>query len=269
MNCQAVQNQILMLPDPRELSPALREHVRACAACQEWAQHAARLETMLERLPAPPAPEQKKEMMIGELMQADPVIYPMPKLATQPSYGLLAVRFLRRNVAYAGGLAAAILVAVGVYSWLARPSTVQPEIVKVEKYPLLEKMVAHDIALTRAKTSVDRLEILNRMADDLSANTRDMARIASGPELKQMAGWYDKTVTTGMMEQANKLPNSMSMAEKKKLLESYAAKLNANATAAETLAREAPPDAQPALNLIADSARKGEKSLRATAREGK
>ncbi len=267
MNCQAVQNQILALPDPRELPPALRAHVLGCAACQVWAKQAARLEVLLEQLPVPPAPGDKKEMMLGDLMSADPVIHPMATLATRPSFGLVASRFLRRNATYVGGLAAAVLVAVGIYSvW--PPKTINVVAAPTQKHPLLEKMVARDVAMARADTSAKKLEVLGAMADDLAGETRGMARIASGAELKQMAGWYEKVVRDGMLPQADKLPLHMTPVEKAKLLDALAAKLNADATEAENVAREAPPDAQPALKRMADTAREGEKSLRALARKG-
>ena len=267
MNCQAVQNQILALPDPRELFPALREHVLACEACRVWAKHAARLEVLLEQLPVPPAPGEKKEAMLGDLMSADPVIHPMAIPATRPSFGLVAVRFLRRNATYVSGLAAAVLVAVGLYSfWPTKTNTVVAA--PTQKHPLLEKMVARDVAMARADTPTKKLEVLGGMADDLAGETRGMARLASGAELKQMAGWYEKVVRDGMVPQADKLPLHMTAAERAKLLEALAAKLDADATEAEKVAREAPPDAQPALKRMADTAREGEKSLRVLARKG-
>jgi hypothetical protein len=261
MNCQAIQNQILALPDPRELTPALREHVLGCAGCQTWARKAARLEALLKQLPVPAAPREKKETLIGELMQAEPVIQPMATPAMRPGLGLVAVRFLRRNAAYVGGLAAAVLVAVGLYAlWPTRTST--PEMVQTQKYPLLERIVARDVELARADTPSKRLEVLSGMADDLATDTRGMARLASGDELKQMAGWYEKVVKDGMVPQAKNLPLHMPEAEKKKFLDALAAKLETDATEAEKLAREAPQDAQPALKRMAETAREGGKSLR-------
>jgi hypothetical protein len=265
MKCEAVQNQILMLPDPRELPPALRDHVQACAECQAWAQHAARLETVLEHLPAPPAPEQKKESMLGDLMQAEPVIYTMPAPAKAPSYGLLAVRFLRRNASYVGGLAAAVLVVIGIYAFWPRTETPTP-FARTEKHPFLEKIVDHNVALSQAKTPAERLQVLNGVADTISANTRDVARIAPPAKLKEMAALYEQTVQEGMVKQADALPVNMDPAEKAKLLEPYAAKLNADAAATETLALAVPPGAQPSLKKMADSARKGENALREKAR---
>ena len=264
MNCQAVQNQILALPDPRELPPALRAHVLGCAACQAWARQAARLEGLLEQLPVPPAPAEKKESLLGELMAADPVIRPMATPATRPGYGLVAANVLRRNATYVGGLAAAVLVAVGIYSvWPTKTHTAAPQL--VHKHPLLEKLVARDVALARAGTTTKKLEELNGMADDIATDTRGMARLASGAELKQMAGWYEKVVIEGMVPQAQKLPTEMPTAEKTRLLDALAAKLDADAVEAEKVARESPPDAQPALKRMADAAREGKTKLRAAA----
>ncbi|MBN9120587.1 MAG: hypothetical protein J0I06_15780 [Planctomycetes bacterium] len=261
MNCQAVQNQILNLPDPRELTPALREHVLTCSACQAWARGAARLESLLERLPIPPAPGAKKEALLGELMQADPVIRPMAAPATRPGFGLVAVRFLRRNASVVGGLAAAVLVAVGVYWLWPRP---QPETVKTpppERHPLLQKIVAGNTAMARANTTTRRLEILGGMADDIATDTRGMARIANGAELRQMAGWYDDVVKDGMVKQIDRL-NDVPEADKKKLLNGLADKLAADAAAADRLSGEVPQDAQPALQRMAATARAGEHALR-------
>ena len=271
MNCQAIQNQILALPDPRELPPALRAHVLGCAACQAWARAAARLEVLLTQLPVPPAPGDKKESMLGDLMSADPVIHPMATPATRPGFGLVAVKLLRRNATAVGGLAAAVLVAVGVYSfWPTKTNTVVAA--PTQKHPLLEKMVARDVAMARADSPTKKLEVLGAMADDLAGETRGMARIATGTELKQMAGWYEKVVRDGMVPQAGKL-NADKLgtqeADRVKLLDGLAAKLSADAAEAESVAREAPPDAQPALKRMADTARDGEKSLRAAARGSK
>ena len=208
MNCQAIQNQILALPDPRELSPALREHVLGCATCQAWARQAARLESLLEQLPVPPAPTGKLEALIGELMSADPVIQPMATPATRPSLGLVAVRFLRSNATYVSGLAAAVLLAVGIYAlWPTRTPTPKSDI--VQKHPLLDKMVARDVAMARADSPTKKIEVLSGMADDLATDARSMARLASGSELKQMAGWYEKVVKDGMVKQAESLPVTM------------------------------------------------------------
>ena len=273
MNCQAVQNQILALPDPRELPAALRGHVAACADCRAWARQAARLNSLVAQLSVPPAPNGKKEALLGDLMQAEPVIRPMPAPAARPGYGDLAARFLRRNAAYVGGLAAAVLVALGLYSVFGGSGQSQraDDVAKREDHPLLRKIVAGNRALARAETPARKLDELGSLAGTVSDETRGMARIASGAELKEMAGWYESYVKTGMVAQAREIrerPLGMTEAEKARLLESHAAKLAADAAASEKLVGEAPPDAHAALKKMAEAAREGEKSLRAAARGG-
>jgi hypothetical protein len=224
---------------------------------------------LLEQLPVPPAPGEKKEALIGELMSADPVIQPMATPATRPHFGLVAVSFLRRNATYVGGLAAAVLVVVGLYWMMSGRTTTPPEMAKPQKDPFLEKLVARDVAMARADTTTKKLEVLNGMADDIATDTRGMARLASGAELKQMAGWYEKVVKEGMVPQAGNLPTEMPATDKARLLDALAAKLGADATEADKVAQESPPDAQPALKRMADTAREGEKSLRAAARGSK
>jgi hypothetical protein len=272
MNCEAVQNQILGLPDPRELPPALRAHVLTCRACRAWVRQAARLEALLERLPVPPAPGEKKEVLLGDLMAVEPVIRPMPVPATRPGFAAAAARFVGRNATYAGGLAAAVLVAVGVVGLWPR-ATVPPGASRPPQHdPLVEKLARGNVALARADTTARKLEVLNRMADDIAADARGMANIAPGAELQKMAGRYEAVVKSGLVPRAKELqaqPLALAPAEKAKLLDALAAKLGADAGAAEKLAGEAKQDAQPALKRMAEAAREGESSLRAAAREGK
>ena len=270
MNCQVVQNQILDLPNPRELPAVMLAHVAECAACQAWSQRAARLESLIEQLPVPPAPAEKKEALIGELLAADPVIRPMAVLASRPGLATSAGRFLQRNATYVGGLAAAVLVVVGGIWYANKPGPITTAATPEERHPLVEKLVARDIALARAETPAKRLEALSGMADDLASETRGMARVASAAELKELARQYDKVVKDGLVRQARELSQAplVSAPEKRKLLDPLAAKLEADATEAEKLSREAPQDAQPTLKRIADTARQGAREL-APAREGK
>src|SRR4051794_34480520 len=112
MNCQSAQNRILLLPDPRQVPDAVRAHLDECPACLAWWQRAARLERLLEQLPAPPAPADKKAVLIDELTAAGPVIKSVPSdhRGEIPSPG---TAFLKRVGKYAAALAAAVLVVVG------------------------------------------------------------------------------------------------------------------------------------------------------------
>lgn len=261
MNCQAVQNQIIALSDPRQLSPGLLAHVAGCAGCREWARRAARLETLLEQLPVPPAPAEKKEALIGDLLAAEPVIRPMAVPATRPGLVTVAGRFLQRNGSYVGGLAAAVLVAVG--AWYAiKPTPRQPEFVESQRHPLLERIATRNVAMARTDSPAKRLEVLGGMAEDLAGETRGMARVASPAELKDLARWYDKVVKDGLVRQAKELPvHALTPTEKRKLMDGLAAKLDADAAEADRLSREVPQDAQPTLKRIADTARDGAREL--------
>jgi hypothetical protein len=178
------------------------------------------------------------------------------------------VRFLRRNAWAVAGLAAAALIAVGGLWFAARPPKPLPdELVKTQKHPLLEKMVARDVQLARAGSATQKLEALGGMAEELAGETRGMARLAPS-ELNQMAGWYEKVVRAGLEPQSRKLPPHVPAAEKAALLNGLATKLDADAEAADKLCGESPQDAQPALKRMADAARDVGKQLRDTARGG-
>jgi hypothetical protein len=258
MNCQAVQNQILDLPDPRQLPAELAAHARACPVCRAWARQAARLEALVEHLPAPAAVGDKKELLLAELMSGGPA------LATPAARGG-TFEFLQRNASYIGGLAAAVLVALGAYA-LWPTAQKQPDVVArpPQKHPLLDKVVAGNTLLARADTPKRRLEVLGGMAGDIAADTRGMARVAGAAELRQMAGWYDEVVAAGMVRQADRLSASPTenAADRERFLNEMADKLRADAAEAEKLSREVPQDAQPVLRRMADTARAAEQSLR-------
>src|SRR5262245_46825700 len=164
MNCQAVQNKILYLPDPRLIPDPLRQHVAGCAACQAWAKQAARLEALLEQLPTPLAPADKKDALIGDLTSPRPIITrprTAPASGTKPEPRESRVlTFLRRNATVIAGLAAAVLVAVGIWAFLPKNGP-KPETAQTPEDPFLKKIVQHDVALAKATKPVERLRILS------------------------------------------------------------------------------------------------------------
>ena len=258
MNCQTIQNRILALPDPRQIPDALVAHVAGCAGCRVWAEQAARLEGLLERLPVPPAPADKKSDLIADLARG-PVAVPAREPFAAPS-------FLQRNAALVGGLAAAVAVAVG--AWLLFTGNGTPEMIakdRTPKHPFLEKVVQHDVALAKADSPAKRLDAFGGLAGDISAEARGLARIANADELKDVARWYDRVVKDGMMKQAEILAKSdltVPPAERKSRLEALAGKLAATAGETEKAAGEVPENAKGTLQRIANTARDGEKKLR-------
>lgn len=256
MNCQAVQNKILALPDPRHVPDPLRGHVAGCAACRAWAEHAARLEGLLERLPVPPAPADKKAVLLADLSRPA-VTEPAPRRAS-------AFEFVRRNAALVGGLAAAVLIASGawLFSGKAGPN---PEVAEAPppRDPFLEKMVQLNVALAKADTHAKKLEVLGAQSDTLTAEARSLARLASPDELKDFVRWYEKTKTT-LVDQAakyNAQPLAADPVLRKKQLADLARKLEATAAEMRKAAGEVPPGAKPVLERIADTARDGQAAL--------
>ncbi|HUR55370.1 MAG TPA: hypothetical protein VMZ71_14650 [Gemmataceae bacterium] len=259
MNCQSVQNKILSLTDPRRLPEVLRAHVDECPACVAWYANAVRLERYLEILPAPPAPADKKFALIDELTADGPVIKSVPKIDRRPS------PIKGRHVA---ALAASLLIAVGGW-WVFTGGSGPPPVTAAHpKHPLLDKMVQRNKLLARADTPGKRLVVLGDMADDLNAETKSLARVASPEELNDLAHWFGKVVNKGIVQQAGQMaPHAMTAAEKVALFNQLAGKLSEAGAEVEKVSREAPTASQPALKKIADTARDGQMKLRAMARE--
>jgi hypothetical protein len=266
MNCQSVQNRILALPDPRQVPDNLRAHLDACPDCLRWWNQAARLEALLEQLPAPPAPGEKKEALIDELTAAGPVIKRIPALERRSAPSPL-VALLRRNWKPLAGLAAGVLVVLGGW-WALRPGNNGNMVQATPPHPLLAKVVQWEVALTKADTPAKRLEGLGGLADTLQLEALNLARVASGDELNDLAGWYEKVVKNGIVERAVNMPeHALTRTEREALLSGLANKLAEAGQEVERVAREAPPQSQPALKRIADSARDGQKKLRQLAAE--
>jgi hypothetical protein len=264
MNCQAVQNKILALPDPRHIPDSLREHVAGCAGCREWVQQAARLEGLLAQLPAPPAPANKKEDLLAELSRPEPLITRPVTVPVHEGYAKPVLRFLQRNARLVGGLAAAVLVVLGGW-WLLTHNGPKPDVaLPTPKDPFIEKLVQRDIALAKADTAAKKLQVLGILADDLSTQTRTLARVANPSDLNELAGLFDKVVKGGLEKQVDNLPtlDAHDVKEKQELCSSLARKLGDMAAEADKLAGEVPPEAKPALQKIAASAREGQKKFR-------
>jgi len=271
MTCQTVQNKILALADPRFIPDPLREHVAGCAACQAWASQAARLEGLLERLPAPPAPADKKAALVSHLTHGEPIItLPLARSAAPREFH--AIEFLRCHATLIGGLAAAILVALGAWALFPR-SGPKPETASIPDDPFLRKMVQRDLALAKADTPAKRLQALGGLADDLSAQARNLARVASPDELRELADWYHKVVKDALVKQAETMQGvTLPPAEAKSRAETFNAltkQLGDAANETDKLLGSVPPESKPALRKIVAAARDGQKTIEQVELRGK
>jgi hypothetical protein len=257
MNCQSLQNRILALPDPRQVPGNLRQHLDACPGCLAWWKQAAKLEGLLAHLPVPPAPADKKTALLDELSASEPVIRSVPVAPRSQPWRLPDVRVL-------AGLAAAVIIAVG--GWLlVRPGPgTNLQAKESPRDPFLEKIVQRDLALAQARTADERLTVLGGLADDLSTEARSLSKIAKPDELRDLSGMFQKVVNEGIVEQARKLPeHSLTQTQKRELLAKLSGKLAEAGKQADEAARESPPQAQPALKSISETARDGQTKLKA------
>ena len=263
MTCQTIQNRVLALPDPRQLPENLREHIAGCPGCQAWWKQAVRLDRLLEQLPAPPAPADKKAAMLDELAAAGPVIRSIPAVERGTGRSVFVKLLAVPGVRYAAGLAAAVLIAVG--GWMAFRPTKQPEVaVPSPRDPFLDKIVKRNVALAQTKAPDERMVALAGLADDLSAETRGLARIADQDDLRELSGLFQKVVNDGIVRQAERLPpHALTPTQKQALLEKLSTTLDGARQQADQAARESPPHAQPALRTISDTARDGQTKLKA------
>lgn len=264
MTCQTIQNRVLALPDPRQLPDHLRDHVEACPACMTWWKQAVRLERLLEQLPAPPAPADKKAVLLDDLTSAGPVIKSIPAVERGPRRSLFTEFWALPGTKYLAGLAAAVLILIGGWMMMRPGPGTAVAAREAPRDPLLEKMAQRIVGLAHAKTPDQQLEGLSRMADDLSAGTRTFAKVATEEELRDLAGLFKTVVSDGIVTQAAGIPpHALTPTQKKVLLEKLAARLAETEQQAERAARESPPHAQPALKTIADTARDGQVKLKA------
>lgn len=263
MNCQAVQNKILALPDPRHVTEALRDHLVGCIGCREWARQVARLEGLLTQLPVPPAPADKKDELIEQLTRPEPLIIHPVTVPVREGYAPRVGRFLQRNASVVGSLAAALLVALGGWWLLTHNGTRPGTPTATPKDPFVEKLVQRDIALAKATTAEQKLQVLGGLADDLASQTRTLARVANPNDLQELAGLFEKVVKNGLENQVANLPvhNPAAVKQKQELCSALARQLGDMAAEAEKMTGEVPPEAKPALQKIADSAREGQKKF--------
>ena len=146
MNCQAIQNQDSRACRTRGSMPEpLREHVDGCRGVPRVVAAGGAAGALLEQLPPrPPRPTRRPPWFPAILRAANRSSTRPLAIPAQPRESRLFV-FLRENAALVGGLAAAVLIAVGI--WSIVPRGPKPEMTQsVPDDPFLKKMVQRDLA---------------------------------------------------------------------------------------------------------------------------
>ncbi len=268
MNCSTVRNAILALPDPRSVPDPLGEHLAACAACRLWAEQVARLETLLERLPVPPPPTDKKSALVASLTGQRPVESLASPLAPSPARSSAPwSRFGGRYATLVGALAAAVLLAWGAWLFWPGPGPKSDRTEVTPEHPFLKAIARRNVALARTESPREKFQTLAGLTEDLSAEAVALARVASPEDLKDIARWFDRVVRDGLIRQAERMPeHALTAAERHAEFAALARKLADTAARTEGAAVEVAPEARTALERIRDSARFGEKKLTELAR---
>lgn len=252
VSCRQFRRTVLGLPDPRQAPPSLRGHSERCPDCHLWFEQAVELEESLSRLSAPSSARAKAQLL-AQLQQSTP--------SWARALPLRRSAVLWQRIFTGAGLAAAILAAVVVYRvWPERSG--EAPVAEAPPYPLLQRVVEHDLSLARAASPAQRIQALSELAETLAQETGTLARIASADELRDLVRWYNKVVERGLVPQAEEwIAHRPLERERRQLLEA-AEKLAASAAAAEVLLAEVPPHAQPVLRHLVQTAREGEQKLK-------
>ena len=269
MKCDVVQNRLLALPDVRRLPADLREHVTGCKACVGFLRGLSKLDTLIPKVPVP-APSPEVQVAFFEQVAANtPIITRRPAAPRRDSSVTLSAIWAKREQwQIAAGVAASIMIGIGV-SWFATTSRVppRPEVVKL-RHDLLNKEVKHLAALTKANTAQDKIAVWSNTAQDLLTEVKNVHLLAQGNEMVNLERLFDKTVHEGIIKQAATLEN-LTVADRQKSLSDVVMKLKAAENDATTLSQNATPTSKPVLIRMAKTAKDGRIQLETIIKSGK
>jgi hypothetical protein len=297
MKCHDCQTRLLNLDDPTAPPPNVAEHLAICEPCRIWQGRLLSLEAGIARLPTPvssakaklvdfflhpPAlPETTSQRQPSPVTQEkrQPGSAPAVAQATLPFQGNASRlrRWARPALAVAAGL---LLAALGL--WLGQrlfqndtPPIVENKPAETDKKKpdqgkkdiaeknlteksLAARLVDLDLQLAATKDPGRRLAILADLAETLGAESMFLAHADGAKELTDVARWYDKVVSKGVVDRARAVP----MEERQETLDPVWRLLQARGQAADQLARKAPAALAEPLRQVAAAARRGSQELK-------
>jgi hypothetical protein len=122
---------------------------------------------------------------------------------------------------------------------------------------LLAQVMHHDVRLASARSPRERMESLADLADVLQVDARELADAAAPDDLGALARMYERVVKEGIVKQARAAP----AADRAKVAEGVAERLQKAAEDAESVAKLQPEERAEPLHAIARAARAGEQEL--------
>lgn len=275
MNCQTVQNQLLILEDPAKPDEAVRIHLRDCAPCQRWQRRLLQLERHVPLLPVPPS--LAREAMVQRFLagiaptsgtngiavngSAVNQVSAAPILSLE-SAGTSSHRLIPRYRWYAAiGAAAALFLLIFdmMVLWNPDPAKRDQPPAAAPRDPFLANLFERNLRLAEARNSRTRLEALADLADDLQGQTGKLSQRAEADDLRELARLYEQVVQDGIVRGAIALPAG----QRTQVLKGIAERLARTAHDAGILATGAPDTSSAALRAIASAAQTSGDRLRA------
>lgn len=255
MTCDAVQNRLLAVTEPRRAGADVRTHLAGCPDCRQYVARAARLEELLTQLPVPAARPEAKAKLLTDILTAPATRRPV----ATPRRTLPALAGVRWT--HVAAVAAGLLLAVGVWwgNGTRRPGDA-PETAGV-RHELLQKEVRHFVALSKTESPTQRMAIWADVATDLRGEAREVYLIAPEDDMKAIGKLFDRAVREGILQQAAQFQTHMPAAEKQRALTTAADRLKDAEAEADRLSAAAPPNSQAVLRNMAKTAREGRKQI--------
>jgi len=145
MNCEQVQEAILLSDEPAKISAADSEfgrHVAECAVCQAFVQRLVRMEKMAGRLGLPANSEAARAEALANISQR--VRMPERRLLLRP--------------AWISAVAAVLVVGIGVGIWIQKAYLTPPEQQQLAQGPaVMDQLLDWDLALADAEAPQNSL----------------------------------------------------------------------------------------------------------------
>jgi hypothetical protein len=264
MSCDVIRNRLLALPDPAGVPADLRAHLDGCDPCRRYLDRYLLLNAELAALPAPPGGD-AKAAFLDSLTAAGPVIKSIPTLPARTGSGSWRAVARRVPLGPAAGLAAAVVVGVGLWANRGGPKPVQADPGVGTRHELLARVVALDGKLARAGTVQERIPLLTDMAAALATETGGVYLAArTKDDTRSLADMFDRVVRDGIVKQAGKFREEdrlVPAAERHRVLTAAIDALTAAAAETTAMVRSAPPQVKEDLERMAKRAEDGRQAL--------
>ena len=260
MSCDELQNLILALQDPMSPTADLLTHLNTCAACRSVQAQATQIDALIAALPVPSSAI-ARQACLNRVLEVGPVIQSVPvtissrtRSGNHKPFAPLASWLRGMNWQYPAGLAAATLLAVGVWWAIPGKRGPAPEMAEKPRHQLLTQEVDHYVKLSAANTATARMAIWTDWATDIGQESRVIHKVAQPEDMAALAAMFEKTVNRGVVAQAEKM-QTVPPAERHAALTTAIDKLAVAMADADALARSAPTVTQKYFTRMSETAR--------------